>query len=102
MKVAVLLPDVDDECQRRPQSRDIAEILFGTHADVDAATRPEYPYQMNEAGLVRDEIVGMLECAGRFGQIGGQAPELLVGQSLRQRRPESGTQPASGLTDEKR
>src|SRR5918998_987712 len=69
MEVPVLTPDVDDEGHRGTEACDVAEVLLGTDADVDAAGRTKPPDVLDEVGLVRDEVVGDVKRPGRFRQV---------------------------------
>ena len=101
MQVPILTADVDDERHIRPQSRDEAEVLLGTDADVDAAPASEPADRVGEVSLVRHEILGMCERAGGFRQTRAQTPEVLVAEVRRKRRaPERVA--ARDMTDQQR
>ena len=57
VQVPVLAANVDDKRHRRLDFRDVAEVLFGTDADVDPAARAEQAHHLGEMGLVRHQIV---------------------------------------------
>ena len=61
VKVPVLLADVHDEGHRRTQPGDVAEILFGADANVDALRAAQTPGVVDEVGLVGDQVFGNVE-----------------------------------------
>ena len=74
----VLAPDVEDERVARPHARDVAEVLLGSDAQVDAARRRgvrELVRDLEVGGLVRDEVVGV-EVAARLRELRAERREL--------------------------
>ena len=84
VQVPVLAADVDDKRHRRLDLRDVAEVLFGTDADVDTAARPEQAHHLGEMRLIRHQVVGARELASRLRQPLDEVPELVVAERRRQ------------------
>jgi hypothetical protein len=80
VEISILRTNIDDERDCWPESFDVAEILFGTNAEVGTSCRPKHPNCVGEVNLVGHEIFGMRECACGLRKRCAHAPELLVGQ----------------------
>ncbi len=77
----VFPPNIDDECDLRPQRRDVSEILLRRNAEIHAAGR--YPFQkirkdLLESHLIRHEHLKSKRAA-RLREIGNHLPVGRIG-----------------------
>ena len=75
---------------RRADAGDVAEVLLRSDADVDAAAGASRLTLSAKSRLVRDEVLGEGERAGRFGERFDQSPEVAIAEGVRKRGAPAG------------